>query len=117
MNLQIYLDTRCGMVVQPPDRYGDQVALSQVYLEEILMNSVTVQIGARVCLWARRATPALGAGLLALLFSAPLCSQANLAHIVGTITDQSGAPIAGATVTVTNVEQNVSRSVTTDQGG
>src|SRR5712692_107037 len=81
------------------------------------MNSVTNEIGVRVCLGLKRVMPVLGAVLLALLFSAPLFPQANLAHIVGTITDQSGAPIAGATVTVTNLEQNVSRSVTTDQGG
>src|ERR1700693_2873120 len=81
------------------------------------MNSVKNELGARVCLCVKKAIPVLGAGLLALLFSAPLFSQANMAHIVGTLTDQSGAPVAGATVTVTNLEQNVSRSVTTDDGG
>jgi hypothetical protein len=81
------------------------------------MNSVKFECRARVCLWVKSTIPILGAGLLALLASAPVLAQANMAHIVGTVTDQSGAPISGATVTVTNLEQNVSRSVTTDEAG
>ena len=44
-----------------------------------------------------------------------LCAQE--AGLVGTVTDPSGAVVAGATVTVQNVETNVERRVTTDEGG
>ena len=46
-------------------------------------------------------------------------AQARLtgADLEGTVTDQSGAVLPGVVVTVTNVETNVSRSVTTDANG
>jgi hypothetical protein len=37
--------------------------------------------------------------------------------IYGTITDQSGAGVSGATVTVTNVEKNINRTITTEADG
>jgi hypothetical protein len=47
----------------------------------------------------------------------PLLSQVNTGRILGTVTDQSGGVIAGATVTVTNSETNVGRTLTTDEAG
>ncbi len=41
----------------------------------------------------------------------------NTADIVGTITDPSGAVVAGARVTVRNVDTNASRSITTSSSG
>ena len=56
------------------------------------------------------------AGCLA-LFSAPLFSQGSAGRILGSVTDQSGGVIAGATVTVTDVQRGVTRTLTTDQAG
>jgi len=44
-------------------------------------------------------------------------AQVNTGRILGTVTDQSGGVIAGATVTVTNSETNVGRTLTTDEAG
>ncbi len=46
-----------------------------------------------------------------------LFAQVNQARMLGTVTDQSGGVIAGATVTVTDVQKNVSRTLTTDSAG
>ncbi len=45
----------------------------------------------------------LGAGLLLLLASASLLSQGNVGRILGTVTDQTGAPVPGVTVTIIDV--------------
>ena len=58
------------------------------------------------------------AGIIFLFAGAfPLYSQANLGRILGTITDQTGGVIAGATVTVTDVDRGVTRTLATDQAG
>ncbi len=44
-------------------------------------------------------------------------AQANLGRISGTITDQTGGVITGATVTVLDVQRGVSRTLTTDDAG
>ena len=46
-----------------------------------------------------------------------LLAQVNQASLLGTVTDQSGGVIAGATVTVTDVQKNVSRTLTTNSVG
>jgi hypothetical protein len=60
------------------------------------------------------------AGAIALLFSVfalTAYGQTNKATIVGTVTDTSGAVVAGATVIVTNVGTNQERTVTTNEDG
>jgi hypothetical protein len=52
-----------------------------------------------------------------LLLSTSLCAQSNQGRIQGTVRDQSGGTIAGATVTVTDVLKGVSRTLTTDEAG
>jgi hypothetical protein len=52
-----------------------------------------------------------------LVVSVPLFSQGNLGRITGTIADQSGGVIAGATVTVKDVERGVSRTLITGDSG
>ena len=52
----------------------------------------------------------LSAGLLLLLASAPLFSQANLGRILGTVRDQTGAPVPGVTVTIIDVDRGVERT-------
>src|SRR6516225_298834 len=58
----------------------------------------------------------LGALLGVLLFSLSLFGQAN-GRILGTITDPSGAVIAGATVSIIDTQRGLARTLTTDQAG
>lgn len=52
-----------------------------------------------------------------LLFSVSVLAQSNAGRILGTVVDQTGAVVAGATVTVIDVPRGVSRTLTTDQAG
>jgi hypothetical protein len=52
-----------------------------------------------------------------LLFSVSLFSQANFGRILGTVTDQSGGVLAGATVTVIDTQRGVTRTLITDDAG
>ena len=54
--------------------------------------------------------------ITALFVSRASAQQAN-AKIVGTVTDQQGAVVTGATVTVTNVATNVSSQTTSGKDG
>ena len=69
------------------------------------------------CLNTKKAFQVLGLGLGVLLLCLPAFPQLNLGSITGTVTDTSGAVIAGANVTVTDVERGVSRALTTDTAG
>ncbi|PYU28456.1 MAG: hypothetical protein DMG31_20085, partial [Acidobacteria bacterium] len=57
------------------------------------------------------------AALGVLLFSVPLFSQGNLGRILGTVTDQTGGVISGATVTIIDKDRGVARTLTTDDAG
>ena len=59
----------------------------------------------------------LGTAAIVLLACGLLSAQINTGRILGTITDQSGGVIAGATVVVTNVDTNVARNLVTDSSG
>ena len=52
-----------------------------------------------------------------LLFSVPLFSQGSNGRILGTVTDQSGGVISGATVTIIDKDRGVARTLTTDDAG
>src|SRR5712692_9918845 len=52
-----------------------------------------------------------------LLFSLALFAQANFGRILGTVTDQTGAVLAGATVSVIDTQRGLARTLTTDQAG
>ncbi len=65
---------------------------------------------------ARRALFALGICSVGLSFCPSLLGQAN-GSIAGTVTDATGAAVAGAKVTVTAQATNVSRSSNTDEAG
>src|SRR5262250_323704 len=54
---------------------------------------------------------------VAVLACAPLFSQGNLGRILGTVTDQSGGVVAGATVTVLDTQRGVSRVLTANDSG
>src|SRR6202163_4567543 len=66
-----------------------------------------------------RATAAcvLGTILGVLLFTFPLYSQANFGRILGTVTDQTGAVLPGATVSVIDTQRGLARTLTTDGAG
>src|ERR1700674_2315478 len=64
-----------------------------------------------------KAIQLLGGTLVILLLSVPAFSQGNAGRILGTVTDQSGGVVAGATVTVIDTERGVNRTLTTDDAG
>ena len=56
--------------------------------------------------------------LLALsLISIPALAQTTAGRVLGTVTDQSGAAVAGATVVVTDTQRGTVRTLTTDSSG
>src|SRR2546421_342646 len=62
----------------------------------------------------------LGISLLVILAIAPIVSsqtQITTGTIQGTVTDTNGAIVPGANVEIKNLETNLSRSLTTDEGG
>src|SRR5438132_4139451 len=81
------------------------------------MSSITSEI--RTSFWGltSRITLLLFASLALLLFSLPLFSQVNFGRILGTVTDQSGEVISGATVTIIDKDRGVARTLTTDDAG
>jgi hypothetical protein len=58
----------------------------------------------------------LGASLM-LLACLPLLSQTYTGRILGTVTDASGAALKGATVTITDEQRGVTRTLNTDDAG
>ncbi|HXA78067.1 MAG TPA: carboxypeptidase regulatory-like domain-containing protein, partial [Candidatus Acidoferrales bacterium] len=69
------------------------------------------------CFRTKAGFQALGLGLGVLLLCLPTFAQLNLGSITGTVTDASGGVIAGASVTVTDLDRGVSRALTTDSAG
>jgi hypothetical protein len=59
----------------------------------------------------------VAAGVAVLLLSLPLFSQGSNGRILGSVTDQSGGVLAGATVTVLDVSRGIARTLVTDQSG
>ncbi|HTF44067.1 MAG TPA: carboxypeptidase-like regulatory domain-containing protein, partial [Terriglobales bacterium] len=64
-----------------------------------------------------RSTPLSGLVIAILLTCLPSFSQTNAGRILGTVTDQSGAALPGAVVTITDVERGATRALTTDDAG
>ncbi len=85
------------------------------FCAESLPSPVSLQLPEKLCLTLFRG---LGVGVFAVLLSGLIVlAQVETGQIAGTVTDQSGAVVAGATVTVKNVGTNAARSaVTTDSG-
>src|SRR5580704_10743504 len=59
----------------------------------------------------------LAANLGVFLLSLPVFAQGNAGRILGSVTDQTGAAVAGATVTVTDLQRGITRTLTTDESG
>jgi len=81
------------------------------------MNSVTGvskrSRGAR----SKNAVQWLGGIVAVLLFCLPAFSQGSFGRVFGTVTDQSGGVVAGATVSVVDTQRGVTRTLTTDDAG
>jgi len=75
--------------------------------------------GIRTPFWGltSRITFLLLATLGVLLFSLPLFSQGNFGRILGTVADQTGGVISGATVSIIDKDRGVARTLTTDDAG
>jgi hypothetical protein len=67
-----------------------------------------IRWGCRIALWVLA---------LVLLAAVPVFAQLPTATILGSVKDPSGALVAGASVTVRNVDTGVSRSIPTDETG
>jgi carboxypeptidase family protein/TonB-dependent receptor-like protein len=65
----------------------------------------------------KNAVQLLGGLFAVLLLCLPAFSQGSFGRILGTVSDQSGGVIAGATVTVLDVDRGVTRTLTTDDAG
>jgi len=81
------------------------------------MNSLRQICWLQLSLNLKTVLRALGTTVGILLISAPVFSQGNAGRILGTVTDQSGGVIVGATVTITDTQRGVTRGLTTDQAG
>jgi hypothetical protein len=64
-----------------------------------------------------KAIQLLGGALVILLISVPAFSQGSAGRILGTVIDQSGGVVAGATVTVIDTARGVTRTLTSDDAG
>ena len=68
--------------------------------------------------WKWSSTAAwLSLGVALLAFCMPAFSQLNLGRIIGSVTDESGGVMTGATVTVTDQDRGTSRVLKADQAG
>jgi hypothetical protein len=65
----------------------------------------------------KKAVLVLGAFFVLLLASVPLFSQGSNGRISGSITDQSGASIPNAAVTIQDVDRGTARTLNTDNAG
>jgi TctA family transporter len=63
----------------------------------------------------RKFPKVVGTTAVVLLTCLPLFSQGNAGRILGSITDQTGGVMANTTVTVTDTERGVARTLTTDE--
>jgi hypothetical protein len=66
---------------------------------------------------AAKAVRVLASITCVLLISLPLLSQTYTGRILGTVSDQTGAWVAGATVIITDTQRGTTRTLTTDASG
>src|ERR1700730_8718633 len=78
-----------------------------------LMNSLGFICGILVC-DAKKMMQAMGLAMLLFLICPPIFSQTNQGTIQGTVIDQSGGAVAGATVTVSDPSRGAARTLVTD---
>jgi hypothetical protein len=73
------------------------------------MTSKTNRAGNTICL--------LGATIGLFLLAGALYAQGNFGRILGAVTDQTGAVLPGAVVTVIDTQRGIARSLVTDSAG
>ncbi len=66
---------------------------------------------------SKKALQVLGVTFAVLLLCLPAFSQGTAGRILGTVSDQTGGAMTGATVIVTDVDRNVMRTLTTGSSG
>jgi len=97
----------------PPTLKGlSPMRYSFAFEKGVIMKSVTLKTSR-----ARTIVCVLGVTLGVLPISLSLFAQGNFGRILGTVTDQSGAVIAGAKVSVIDTQRGFTRALTTDQAG
>jgi hypothetical protein len=67
--------------------------------------------------WCKNIIKLLTVTFAVLLLCLPAFPQGNTGRILGTVTDQSGGVVAGATVTVIDTERGINRTLTSDDAG
>src|SRR6266853_168729 len=82
-----------------------------------LMNSLRFVSKTAVRLNIRKALQVLGGTLVVLLLSLSTFSQGSAGRLVGAIIDSNGGVIAGATVTVLDVQRGTNRILISDESG
>jgi hypothetical protein len=81
------------------------------------MSSIPLELRTSFSDLTSRITSLLLATLGVLLFSSLLFAQGNFGRILGTVSDQTGGVISGATVSIIDKDRGVARTLTTDQAG
>src|ERR1700680_1756971 len=88
-----------------------------IWLPSIFSKTSSARITASWQLVGKQSFKWLGASICVFLICLPLWSQGNAGRILGTLTDQSGGVLVGATVTVTDTQRGTRRTLTTNQAG
>src|SRR5882672_12413335 len=84
---------------------------------DLMKSSLSIiKSGARSTM-IKRTLQVLGVMFGVLLLCFPAFSQGTAGRILGTVTDQTGGAMAGATVIVTDVDRNGTRTLTTGASG
>jgi hypothetical protein len=81
------------------------------------MSSISFRSGIAARLSALIVPRAALAAVLLLVVSAALPAQTTTGRILGTVQDQSGGVLPGATVTITDLQRGVTRTLTADAAG
>jgi hypothetical protein len=93
------------------------MAVGPDILEAFLMQFPTVGVAALCDKRSTSASRFLLAVFALLLLTLPSLAQSTAGRILGTVTDPSGAAVAGASVVVTDTQRGFTRTVTTDEAG
>jgi Carboxypeptidase regulatory-like domain/TonB dependent receptor len=81
------------------------------------MNWQSLMISASMRPSVKQVVRILGATIGLFLICLPAFSQGNAGRILGTLTDQSGGVLVGATVTITDTQRGTTRTLNTNQAG
>src|SRR5580692_5944231 len=65
----------------------------------------------------RNAIEVISLSIAVLVWCSQLFAQGNAGRILGSITDQTGGAVVGATVTIVDTTRNVTRTLTADSAG